>query len=275
MTDRRAFTATELQRPYAKYVTRPMTPPPAEVFATLARCPIDPALALPIERRNDLLKPGYLPTERGWCIMPDGTGFVAGLTSMPGVTPDMIDWWFAWHGLEGLRYAIWDPDDHYDVHVTPEHLERRLDRSLSLRERNWNTTDIVTEDVGTGSLVLDIAFMSPADFGFDMTRFPAGCETAVSANLGIHGEPRLVCFSHQARSVTGGLELRSRFWICWNMIDRKPVNMAKGVPPEIIAGLAKALAHHCHKEYANLAAILPRVYAENRDIVDDIADFRH
>lgn len=275
MTERRQLSAQDRQRPYAKYFFRPMTPPPPDIYDVLAKGPIDASLALPIERRNDLLGPGYLAAERGYCVMPDGTGFVAGLTTMPGVNADMIDWWFAWHGLEGLRYAIWDPDDHYDIHVAPADLGHRLDPNLGLRERNWGTTDVVTEDVGTGTLVLDIAFMSPADFGYDMDRFAAGASTAVNANLGIHQQPRLVCFTHQARPISGGIELRSRFWIGWNIVDRKPVRVGRDVPPAMIAGLAKALAHHCPKEYHNLAAILPQVYAENRAVVDRIDAFRN
>jgi len=275
MTTKRVLTAAEKAKPFASFYDIPLTPAPQEVFDLLDKGPINPADALPIDQRNELLEPGYLPTERGYCIMPDGTGFVAGLTKMPGVTSEMIDWWFAWHGLEGLRYAIWDTDDHYDIHVAPEDLERRLNPKLSLRERNWNTTDIVTEDVGTGSMVLDISFISPEDFGYDMDSFNKGATTAISANLGPH-EPksRLVCFSHVAREIPGGIELRSRFWIGWNIVDKIPVRVDQGVPAEVIAGLCKGLAYHCPKEYHNLAAILPKVYVQNAHIVDRLEDFR-
>jgi hypothetical protein len=269
------LTEAERKRSYASLLSRPMTPPPLEAYNALANGPIDSAKALPVQNRNDLLNPGYLPAERGWCMMPDGTGFVAGLTQMPGVTADMIDWWFAWHGLEGLRYAIWDPDDHKDIRVAPADLERRLDRNLSWQERNWRTTDVVTEDVGTGMLVLDISFMSPEHFGYDMERFAAGGRTAVNANLGLHEPPsRLVCFTHQVREIAGGIELRSRFWIGWSIADKRPIRVGQDVAAHEIERLAKALASHCPKEYFNLAAILPQVYAENRDVIDHVADFQ-
>ncbi len=35
--------------------------------------------------------------------MEDGTGYIANLVYMPGVTVDMFDWWFAWHGLGEFR----------------------------------------------------------------------------------------------------------------------------------------------------------------------------
>ena len=272
---RRELTAADKSKAYAKYFYAPMTPAPKDIFQLLDKGPADPALALPVHQRNDLLKPGYLPVERGYCMMPDGTGFVAGLTNMPGVTSEMIDWWFAWHGLEGLRYAIWDADDHYDIHVAPEDLGRRLNPKLNLRQRNWNTTDVVTEDVGTGSMVLDISFLSPEDFGYDLKAFGKGAATAVNANLGPH-EPksRLVCFTHVAREVPGGIELRSRFWIGWNIVNREPVRVGQDAPPEIFEGLCKGLAYHCPKEYYNLASLLPKVYRENAATVDKIEDFR-
>lgn len=272
-TMRRELTDFDKTQPYAHWFERPITPAPAEVYQEVAQGPVDPAKALPLAQRGEILKPGYLPVERGWCMMPDGSAFVAGLTRMPGVRAEMIDWWFYWHGLQGLRYAIWDADDHYDVCVSPETIQRRLDPALSIKERGWNTTDIVKEDVGTGCLLLDISFVSPETFGYDMAAFEKGAATAISANLGLHGHPPLACFSHVAREIEGGIELRSRFWIGWNMIDGKPVRVGEQVPREVIEGLAKALSTHCPKEYHNLAAILPAVYAENKDRIDRLEDY--
>lgn len=272
MSDLIELTAAEQARPYAKYLARPMTPPPAGVYDSLAAA-IDPARALPIECRSDLLNSGYLAAERGHCVMRDGSGFVAGLTDMPNVTAEMLDWWFAWHGLERLRYAIWDPEDHHDIHVAPEHVAHRLDPRLGLRERNWGTTDVATEDIGNGMMVLDISFMSPGDFGYDMTRFADGADTAINANGGPHGAPAFSCFTHIARKTGRGLELRSRFWIGWIVVDKAPVRVGQAMPAEAVAHMAAALSRHCAKEYHNLAAILPQVYRENHGRPDDPADF--
>lgn len=277
MTKQRQLTAAELAKPYAKYYERPMTPAPQEIYDYLAKGPIDPVDALPIERRNDILRAGYLPAERGWCFMPDGSAFVAGLTEMQRVTGEMIAWWFAWHGLEDLRYMIWDPDDHYSVHVKDEDLEHRLNYELSFQERNWGTTDIVTEDVGGGTTELAISFMSPSEYGYDMELFKENnVLVAVSSNTSaatFNNEP-LVTFSHVGRAIPGGIELRSRFWIGWNIVNKEPVRVGEEVPVGVIEELANGLAYHCPKEYYNLAAILPEVYAENSGIRDDISDYR-
>ena len=246
-----------------------MTPAPKEVYDLLEKGPIDPKDALLIEKRKDILKNGYLPAERGWCVMPDGSAFVAGLTQMQGVTDEMIAWWFAWHGLEDLRYMIWDPDDHYGIHVKPEDLEHRLDYSLSDTERNWNTTDVVLEDVGNGSQTINISFMSPADYGYDMDLFKKE-----NVLIAVNAVADIATFSHVGRAIPGGIELRSRFWIGWTIADRKPVRMSVDTPANIIERLARGLAYHCPKEYYNLAAILPSVYAENSGTRDRIEDFR-
>ncbi len=34
---------------------------------------------------------------------------------MKGVTPTMLDWWFNWHPLAALRYAIWCPVGHVGI----------------------------------------------------------------------------------------------------------------------------------------------------------------
>ena len=156
MSKRPELTAAERALPYAKFYDLPITPIPEEKLAVLAAGPIDPSLALKIEDRNDLFKPGYLPCEIGYCVMPNGTGFLANRTEMPGVTPEMFEWWFAWHSLEDLRYRIWDPEDHY--YARQQMREKTLDQSLPMRERTWGTVHHVLEDIGCpGSLQLGCA----------------------------------------------------------------------------------------------------------------------
>ncbi len=37
---------------------------------------------------------------------------VACATDMPGVRPQMIDWWFGWHVSDHQRYKLWHPRAH-------------------------------------------------------------------------------------------------------------------------------------------------------------------
>ena len=78
----------------------------------------------------------------------NGTGYLANLTPMPGVTPEMFNWWFAWHGLEDMRYRIWDPEDHF--YARQQNPERVKDPGVPMREKNWGTVHHVLEDIGPG-----------------------------------------------------------------------------------------------------------------------------
>ena len=266
------LSAAEQTKPYAKYFYQPVVPPPKEIMEILDRGPIDPSLAIPIQRRDELLKPGYLSAEIGYCLMSDNSGYVAMLIKMPNVTAEMIEWWFAWFGLESLRYKIWDPEAHYATRVVDEDLEHRLNPKLSNLERRWNTTIVVNEDIGAGAVDLRISFLSPDDFGHgrDLLAKPPNA-TINNINLAIN-EPRrpMATASHLYREIPGGLELRARFWLGWNVMNKKPVRVVDHVPFEMVKGLT----YHCAREYTNLGALLPKVYAENHKIVDNIEDFR-
>ena len=149
--------------PISKYYHREPAPIPAEKLALLAKGPCDPGCALDIHHRNDLFLSGYLPVETGYCVLEDGTGFVANHTAMPGVTAEMFDWWFAWHGCGPLRYTIWDPEDHTGA-VSLNYGQARC-AALSMKERYWGTTHIIREDIGMGADELFASFREPRELG--------------------------------------------------------------------------------------------------------------
>ena len=73
------LTDEEGSKPYAKYFDRAPAIPLKEALAVMAQ-PIDPSMALTPENLNDLLNPGYLASEAGWCILPNGAGYVSNLS---------------------------------------------------------------------------------------------------------------------------------------------------------------------------------------------------
>ena len=167
------------------------------------------------------------------------------LTHMPGATVEMVDWWFMWHGVDGLRYRIWCPTEHFGAQVAPECLARRLDQSLSVKERTWGTTDLVCENVGAGPANIYISFQSPEAYGLDhrLLDGPDG-QTAICANAGLSdARVPIITFMHVARQVAGGVELRSRFWQGWQVIDGNPVHVAP--PGGVRLEAAKGCAYHC------------------------------
>lgn len=256
------ITEEEKKVSYSDLFFKPLEPVDRELLSEMDKSPLDPSKMTTIDQRNDILKPGYLETENGYARMPDGSGAVATKVEMPGVTPEMLDWWFAWHGLKDLRYKIWCPTEHYAIHVLEKDLPRRLDQSLSLKERNWGTTDVATENVGGGPQPMHLSFLSPIDYGYD-PELVKNVAVLVSANVYDaetgHG---LITFSHCIREIPGGVEYRSHYWQGYN-IDKngKAVAVAipeGGFPMEVM----KSCAYHSLTEYSNLRRILPELYAE-------------
>ena len=252
-------TPQEMLAPEYEFFLRDMTPPHPDSYRRVEAEPLDPADANTIQHMNDLFQEGYLPGEFGTCVLTDGSAVVANHLKMPGVTVEMVDWWFAWHGLAPLRYKLWDKDEHYDISTSDP--DRRRDPSVPLRERIWNTCDTVSEDnFGTGPRTVVINFRNPVDIGFDPEKYAAFDGTIICA--GDEKAPTVMC--HFVRPIQGGVELRSRFWVGYSIVDGKPVKVVpegKSIPPE----RGVLMLRHNIKEYTNLAAILPEVYAKFKD----------
>ncbi len=239
---------------YREYFLRDMVQAAPERYAAAAR-PVDGNLGLHPAELNRLFEPGYLPLEAGFCSLPDGGGMLANLTKMPGVTPEMFDWWFAWHGLEPLRYKIWNHEDHY--YCLTRNPEKALDKSLSMKERYWDTMHDVREDTGLGLEHILINFRNPADIGFDPEKLKDFKGTIVCA--GNEHNPVIMC--HFLRPVEDGCELRTRFWFGYSIIGGSPV---KVIPDGFTFPLmpVQALLAHNIKEFTHLASILPALYEE-------------
>lgn len=261
-------TEQDKKKSYYKYYEMDLATQPEEKLAKIAQGPGNPEDALKIEDRNKLFDKGNLPDEFGYYLMEDGSAIVSNSTFMPGVTGEMLQWWFAWHALDPLRYAIWDNEDHFGLEISDEVRAKILDPNVPLREKSWGVTHRVYESMGGPTDTIDIAFQYPKDLGYDQDKIGTdACNFMVCANGVTHlpdGNKAAALMTHMAREVEGGVEFRSRFWMGYHIIDGKPVKlMPDGMKlPEIAP---KSLIAHNVKEYTNLAAILPKVYAEEKD----------
>jgi phloretin hydrolase len=264
------LTLKEKEVPYSKYFYRSVAEPDRELMELVRPDrPMDSAQAICPEEINRLLDPGYMEVETGWCSLPNGAGYICVNNKMPGVTVDMLDWWFAWHSLADLHYKIWYPPGHYGISISEKDRRKVLDPDLPIKQKIYGRTDHVIEDVGTGAEDIFIYFCSPEELGFDMSRF---CPPNVEAVYGGYGvdtpagapawairAPAIMC--HFIREISGGIEFRTRFWMGYTLIDGKPVHMLPygiKVPVEAIQGLAQ----HNVEEYSNLRVLLPEIYAE-------------
>jgi len=261
------LTESEKQTPYADYYYRASAAIPEAVLENIQHKTYTHQQALPFENINDLLLPGYLPMENGYCRMPDGSFFVAVRTEFPNATDKMFDWWFDWHAKEPFRYRIWYPECHFDLSV------KVTEPSDSNQPAYWYATHYPVEDVGLGKEKLSIHFVPPADFGFDVPRFSeANVVTAICGFVGSVDKhlKQHAYMCHLVRRFSGGFEMRSRFWIgrdirlnpfIGSAIVEKLVNTRIGRMLSLSSKTGLAMALHCAQEYNNLSKILPELYA--------------
>jgi len=245
---------------YFKFYEWDMAKIPAEKLALLD-APQNKS-AVPFEEKNLYLEGrdnDY--AQVGYGTATNGTGFVCNETYMPDVTVEMLDWWFPWHSVgSDLRYKIWDPEDHYFARADkPDYV---CNPNVPINEKTWGVNHYILEDVGGGPSFLKICFKSPAEFGFDTSLI--GKKFCASLVCGIGDGPCAAAMTHKWFPYQDGVKLCSRFWIGYGIIDGKiSCTLPDGahVPVEVSKGL---FAHNI-KEFTNLAAILPEVYAENKD----------
>ena len=255
-------------KPYARYWQPEMQPLPPHVAQAIAHGEEASELGFPLEEADRLLEPGDLPLENGFTTLRDGTIFVAVRTEMPGVTGAMFEWWMGWHYMENQRYKLWHPRSHM-ANGTAE--MRGDDPDLSDREK-YMTTHHVTEYIGRRVEEITITFLDPA------TLFPGedrssrnGITATVYGKVALQRAPVTIGhLIHQIRTVEGGSEMRSRFWLGNPRIEklgiRNPVNRilrSRAFAKRMLSPtLARDMVVHCGMEMNHLAGFLPALYAD-------------
>lgn len=274
------YREADAAKPYAKYFRTTTRPVRDEIVYALTAGMSPTEYGYPLTDAVDrLAAPGYDNLETGWTKLENGVIFVAVHTPMPGVTPEMWDWWFGWHGSETARYKLWYPDAHQFSAVGEN---RSHNRELTDRQRYIDNVSYVDEYIGGVLQPLAIRFLDPRKLGFP--DIPG--TTHICARVSLSSLP--VAFGwliHQVRATADGAEMRSRFFL------NTPATLAlprRALPPTTAARflttqpgrlLAKAAAkpavnhlmpatlgadmvHHCAAEMNHLAGFLPQLHEE-------------
>jgi hypothetical protein len=195
----------------------------------------------------------------------DGVLVVACQTDMPGVTPDMWDWWFGWHGLSSERYRLWHPREHVSSAMSENRAQLK-----DARARYIGNISFIEERIGSSEInSLSVDFRRPGEFGLDESRL-ASMGTAICARGGFPDRfVETAYLIHLVRRTEVGSQMRSRFWlghvnskipIVGGLISRRmntPKAREKVIPDEFGLNLLR----HCSEEMGHLARILPGLYA--------------
>ena len=232
---------------------KPLPAIPADIQAKLNR----PNITLTtFENKNDVLTDPALQQEIGFKQFPDGSWLVSMVCPMPGITKEMIGWWFWWHCQDSLRYQVWFPGDHISIKY---HTKDRAYFEQETQPAFQPNSQCPVEKIGGSKMPLRIDFVTPEAFGFTQEALEQGnIATVVCGHVSAFGSliPHTE-MAHIYKQTENGLFMFSRFWLgkTMNPLLRKFVMTEK---------MARGMAEHCCIEYRNLAEILPGLYQQYR-----------
>ena len=206
----------------------------------------------PMERMNDILLDGTLQEEVGIRQFPDGSWLVSMICPMPGITKEMIDWWFWWHCQEDLRYQVWYPGAHISIKYHKKDRDHFEQPSMPPFRPN---SQCPVEKIGSTTMPLRLDFVTPEQFGFTKGAMEQGnIATVVCGHVSaFNGLVPHTEMAHIYKQTEDGLFLISRFWLgkTMNPLLRKII---------MTESMARGMAEHCCVEYRNLVEILPGLY---------------
>lgn len=230
-------------------LAKPLPPIPADIREKLDHPDIT---CTRLDDCDLLLGSEDLQQEIGFKQFPDGSWLVSMICPMPGITKEMIDWWFWWHCQDDLRYQVWFPGAH--ITNTYSKKDRAYFEQPTMPAFQPNSQYPV-EKIGGIKMPLRIDFVTPRQFGFSREAMERGGIAAivcghVSAFGGLIPHTEM---AHIYKQTEDGLFMFSRFWLgkTMNPILRRFV-MTKD--------MARGMAEHCCIEYRNLTEILPTLF---------------
>jgi hypothetical protein len=254
--NRPVLTEKEKKISYSKYFYREDTPINDEVKEIIDnKIMMNPEDVILGDRINDMIEPEKIKVENGYCILPNGCGYVAAYHKMPGVTLEMYKWWNSWwtSGEESnLKYKIWCPKHHYDSGF------------------KWNLetcgTDFPLEDVYIQDLFREV----PERMGIDIEKMKKSklvmVDGANATSRVLNGDysvrPIPTVVAHFIYETEDGIEMRTRFWKGYQVLGNRFIPVLKSddiVSEESLLGL---LEHNVLEMDGGLKVILPQLYRE-------------
>lgn len=252
------------KKSYQRFIYEPMMEIHGDDEKNLLELRPDPSLALHFSDRQKLQTDEYTFEPEGVYTTKNSGVIVSACIDVPDITKEMLNWFMIWHQIDPLRYAIWDPEDHYNVTLTDEDRARYLNDDIPLVERIWGTTSSVLESMnGEKPEKIDIDFYQPSKLGYDDSLIGTDyCQSMVCSysmnRLGPIGIP--VTMTEILRKGPNGTNVWvSHWWIGCGVENGKDI--IKPIPGIVARKVAHLLVHN-HKEITHLNKILPKLYKE-------------
>ena len=273
----------EKAMPLYKYYTRPLRVIGPLYSQALDHGPMDQKNAIPTnDPTRHLLPPGeYDEISLGYCMHPEGGGFIRHYSFYPGAKFDMLKWYYTWVNIPcrnqpkdcgNMKYKIWVPQGHYD-HAFINGVDK--------------SDGIFTQEAldlgafpGTPFSNAFVSIRTPLDlemFGFSKKKQQelkdAGCwlDPAVVK----YYDPKDFREKHiltptlgtnvmitMSRPTPGGVEKLSAQWIGWDVKDGKFVYDESTPWWKVTESWMHMMITHATTEAQHLADFLPELYEE-------------
>lgn len=254
------------QKSYYKYYLEPFEDIPADLKEKLRASVFEQGGLKPEDRRK-LQETECWPPQAGVYYLEAGGAVVCSNVKVPDITGDMLGWWAGWHGCNPVRYAIWDPQDHYNLVLDQFSLDRIADTTIPPREKLWGMTHRSLESFDCEEPSwLEMHFLCPWDCGYDKSLDNTDrCGYILCAKAKLNGQIPIFMTENLVKGSDGVNEIRLRFWIGYALLEDGSI--ACMLPPDarVPEAVATSLMIHNYREYRHLNKILPRLYAEQKD----------
>ena len=254
----------------AKYYDIPVQPLDPLHRMLLEAGPLDPKRVTKAEDIIRLFRPeGYTGSDYGYCMMEDGSGFLATYTVFHNCTFEMLKWFFGWmnrkpanmpEGKGNIKYKVWCPYGHFD---------------------HGHAISPTGEEVTCATEALDLGLLGdpperifmhdldPLEFGLapEMKQHMDEAGIMYSMSYETFDYPGMhLCMSMMRPCPTGGIEALGREWIGYGIRDGKIVRTPEMPVDE---PWLKKVVTHCTVEMMRLDNILPALYAEYHNTAPD------
>lgn len=269
------LTPEEAKLPIAKYYTDyPLHYPNPLYSQLLDQGAMDPKDAIPVENWLDLLTVDkYFKVEYGYCMMPEGYGYIANYSVLPGnITPEMRMWYVRWlniqsknlpKGVGNIRYKLWNQMDHIDHGLVNGDMKQGI---------------YTLERLDMGRLEDAVAIQSVRhnfdvrDYGFPEEKYDELQKAGVAITScwesfdcpGAH-----LVLSVTRRCPLGGTETCSREWIGYKAENGKIMRDYDTPDFMLNEQYLRDVQIHNTVEQQHLATFLPELYAEYKDLPRD------
>lgn len=241
--DRKKLNSDEEKFPFSELYYRQLNGPDADVLYSIEYGnEMDDSYAnLDLK---ELLLPGYLPVECGYCHLKNGGAYVAVKTEFRNLDVEMYNYWRKWRfncskEEAVLRYKLWCPGSHISETLDP---------------------GITIEDIGCGPETFVFIERMSSEKLFGKEELENSPIIDVFGSYAYVGKDNLpIVILHHTRSIEQGFEIRSRFWLGYG-VENKQLVFKMNKQHKIDKDFPYLLAQHNANEMANLRSLLPVVW---------------